>query len=375
MAMVKRSVPNLALAQRVVDKMADAASRFIADETGEAMVGLIVADTQTKGASTIFVLDTIAPNDSSSPGAAPVRQWGMFEQGDDWQDEVIWWLQENWTAYREKRRGSFGNALQAKWDAPLRYLGDWHKQPGYMIKPSFGDLMTALTWLDDDQNNMEFLLVPIVTLGHPSTTSNENGIGVNYITKSMDDDSDMRVDFWYIHRDVRMFQPINVTVMADDQLPGLTKYPWHLVNEDRFNTEVSQLHGDGLFTSITLWEADDKLPLEVCFLTARKSSDKVIIVITPWNYPEAAPSARVAPFLAMDEDDDIHAIFKQLWAQASPVKNPPGWKWTPEKFIIDYVHALEESLGLRPKESSPAAPAVNTGAAESAEADAKDKPA
>ena len=37
-------------------------------------------------------------------------------------------------------------------DVPLRYLGDWHKQPGSMIQPSHGDHMTALTWLDDEES-------------------------------------------------------------------------------------------------------------------------------------------------------------------------------------------------------------------------------
>ena len=43
----KSSVPNLVIAQRVVDKMAVAAKHFLQDETGEAMVGLIIPGTHT----------------------------------------------------------------------------------------------------------------------------------------------------------------------------------------------------------------------------------------------------------------------------------------------------------------------------------------
>ena len=160
----RNSVPNLVIARRVLHKMTRAAQAFIEDETGEAMVGLVVPGERTKGIETLYVLDTISPDESA------VRQFHTFQQGDEQQDEIIWWLQENWRVYRERRRNSYGQALSAKWDVPLRYLGDWHKQPGYMIAPSGGDQRTALDWLDDEENGMNFLLAPIVTLGHPSTT-------------------------------------------------------------------------------------------------------------------------------------------------------------------------------------------------------------
>ncbi|MEP7318403.1 MAG: hypothetical protein ABI921_06670, partial [Panacibacter sp.] len=42
-----------------------AAARYsIEDETGEAMVGLVVAGAQTNGVPTLYVLDTISPDDS-----------------------------------------------------------------------------------------------------------------------------------------------------------------------------------------------------------------------------------------------------------------------------------------------------------------------
>ena len=72
----KSSVPNLVIAQRVVDKMAAAAKHFLQDETGEAMVGLIVKGTHT-GVDTLYVLDTIAPDET-----AVVREWATFQQGD-----------------------------------------------------------------------------------------------------------------------------------------------------------------------------------------------------------------------------------------------------------------------------------------------------
>lgn len=337
----RHTVPNLVIAQRVLDKMMAAAHYYIQDETGEALVGLIVPGERTGSTDTIYVLDTISPDDSA------VRQLHTFQQGDERQDEIIWWLQENWRVYREKRRSSFGQALQAKWDVPLRYLGDWHKQPGFMIAPSIGDQHTALDWLDDGDNGMSFLLAPIVTLGHPSTTL-EGASNANFVTISQGDNLHLRVDFWYIHRDVRLFQSIIPAIYPDDKLPGLPSYPWHLVDQGRANQEFDRLQADELFTSVVLWNANDIPPLEVCFLTARMGSDRVLIVCTPHNYPSAPPHARVAPFAQIKPEDDLYEVFAHLWAASEAVADPPDWTWSDERFMVDYIHAIERHLGMRP---------------------------
>lgn len=339
---LRRSVPNLVIAQRVLDKMAAAAGHYIADETGEAMVGLLVPGTFTNGIPTLYVLDTIAPDESA------VRQLHTFQQGDDLQDELLWWLRENWRVGREKHRSADRRPLEAKWDVPLRYLGDWHKQPGFMIQPSQGDLMTAKDWIADPSNETDFLLAPIVTLGHPSTASG-TAAGANFITIPQDDDTCMRVDFWYLDSHSRDFLPIAPAVYPNEHLPSLVAYPWHLVNESRFNAEYALLEKDGLFTSLVLWEATGDLPLEVCLLTARLGWNRLLILVTPWNYPAAPPAARIAPFVEMSPEDNIYAIFETLWDEAEPVPDPPGWSWSEGRYLIDYIYALEAALDIREK--------------------------
>ena len=338
-----RSVPNLVVARRVIDKMTAAAHYHIADETGEAMIGLVVPGTHTNGVPTLYVLDTISPDDSA------IRQFHTFQQGDDRQDELIWWLQENWQQNRAQRTQAKTDKVD-KWNVPLRYLGDWHKQPGFMIAPSGGDLLTALDWIDDPDNNMEFLLAPIVTLGHPHT------VGVSSATTNFEmipqpDGTALRVDFWYIDNKMRMFMPILPTIYPSEQLPTLVEYPWHLVNEGRFSEETRLLEGDGLFISLVLFDTDEQPPLEICFLTARMGSDKMLIVITTWDYPQQAPKVRVAPFIQMQPNDDMYRVFENAWAQSEPVDFQP--EWTPESNLLEYVNAIEAHLGLtRPTESS-----------------------
>jgi hypothetical protein len=330
-------VPNLVVSQRVLDKMTAAAAHSLEDETGEAMVGLVVPGTHTNGIPTVYVLDTISPDESA------IRQFHTFQQGDDRQDELIWWLQENWQQSRKT------HAQQPKWDVPLRYLGDWHKQPGFMVQPSGGDLLTALDWLDDPDNRMDFLIAPIVTLGHTHTNASAT---VNYLTAPQPDGTALRVDFWYIDGKTRQFQPVAPTLYPAPLLPKLVEYPWHLLDESRVAAEMRALEDDGLFISLTLWDADGQPPLEICFLTARMGAEKMLILVTSADYPQTPPYARVAPFLQMEADDDMYDVFASAWAQSEPVTYAA--QWTGEMLLVDYVHALEAHLGLAKPNSTEA---------------------
>ncbi len=344
----ERLVPNLVVARRVIEKMVSAAQRFVEDETGEAMVGLLVPGTYTNGIPTLYVLDTISPDESA------IRQLHTFQQGDERQDEQIWWLQENWRAWRERQRQPDATAPN-KWDVPLRYLGDWHRQPGTMIQPSGGDLMTALGWIDDPDNRMSFLLAPIVTLDHPSGAA--SGSTANFVTVPQANGTNARIDFWYIDQTQRLFLPIAPTIYPDSQLPTLPGMPWHLASEDRAATEFARISGDGLNASVVLWDADDQAPLEVCLLTARAGADYVLLLATPWDYPTHAPTARLAPCAPPGENDDLYDVFAKLWAGSKPLADPPGWQWTPQQYLIDYLHALEAALNLKPDVTPmPAAP-------------------
>ncbi len=339
MAMISRGiVPNLVLSQRAVERMLSAASQYMADETGEAMVGFIVEDDTPEGLPTIYVLDTISPDETA------VRRSHTFQQGDALQDEVIWWLQENWYFHREQHRGT--DDLLDRFDVPLRYLGDWHKQPGSMIQPSHGDLMTALSWLDDDELGMDSLLVPIVTVGHAPIIG-ETDLAVNYITVPMENGTDMRVDWWYIHRDVRVFQPVHPKVVPAAELPQMMKYGWHVVLADRLSSETLALVDDGLLVRTLFYECDGEVPLEFCFFTIRQGASFFLLFVTQHDYPHSAPRAFQAPFVAGLDLMDPVASFQKLWEVAAPIADPPDWQWTNDKYLIDFVIAIEVDMGLR----------------------------
>ncbi len=362
MAMISRGiVPNLVLAQRVVDKMRSAASQFLADETGEAMIGLIVENDTPEGLPTIYVLDTISPDETA------VRRSHTFQQGDNLQDEIIWWLQENWYMYREQKRGT--DELSDRFDVPLSYVGDWHKQPGSMIQPSHGDLMTALSWLDDPENNMEYLLVPIVTVGHAPIIGMSD-VKVNYITSDMDDGTFMRVDWWYIHQDVRVFQPLHPVVTPNEELPQMMKYSWHLVHEGRAGEEIVALEYDGCWvSSLILWEADEEVPLEVGFIIARAGARKLILLITESDYPETPPDAYVADSYQGLNLSDEYEAFKGLWERSEKI-DVPDFEWDATMRLIDFVHAIEDHVGIeRPERERVVIPVEEDGSDVSADSD------
>ena len=150
-----RDMPRIIVAQRVIDKIRMGALLYPEPETGEALIGFVVPVQGRPG--------QISTSLTIGPGNDAVREWGMFEQGDDWQGDVFDWLYYNWEAFRELRRSSYGNALAAKWDVPLAHVGDWHKQPGDMIAPSGGDAETARRMIEID-TPVQHLVAPIVTL-------------------------------------------------------------------------------------------------------------------------------------------------------------------------------------------------------------------
>jgi hypothetical protein len=338
-------VPNLIISQNVVDRVFKAAQSYIEDETGETMVGLVVDTNEPETMPTLYVLDCIAPDDTV------IRRSHMFEQGDELQQDIFFWLLENWNAYQDIGRDMSGKVIKDEWKVDLKHLGDWHKQPGFMIQPSGGDWQTALRIMDDEENAFEFLLVPIVTLGHPSVTS-DSGSQVNYFTRDLGDGTSLRMDWWYIHRDVRVFQPITPKIVPARELPDITPYPWHILKADLLDEELNLLEEDGKFLmspSAIFWELDGDLPLEICFIVGRTGSNQVYLVVTDWDYPNTKPRIRLADFSQINPSQYIADVFADLLEISEEAPDPENFEWDPESsYIVDYIALIEREMGVRP---------------------------
>ncbi len=341
----ERSRPRVVLAERVIRKIAHGALLYPDEETAEALVGLIIPT--ENGEPDFYVLDTIAPEQH-----AVDRAGYMVEQGDELQDEIMYWLAINWKRFRDLRRQSYGNALAAKWDAPLRYLGDWHKQPGEMFWPSQGDLETARAILEEAGNDMPQIIVPIVTLAPPWDAESGPPGDEFDLYATQPDGPPVRINIWYLRRDLPEFIAARPQVMADDLLPAMPPLGWHLADRERFQAEYDLLTGDGLAVSISEWDADQRPPLEICFLVGRMGGDHVLLLITGYNYPATPPTVRVAPMLRLQDDEDM---FARLWAESRPLtaRETPDLPWTAERTLLELVRAVEAALsGPAPDEQA-----------------------
>lgn len=386
-----RDVPRIIFAQRVIDKMVRGAQLYPGTETGESLVGLIVLQ-EGRLEPDIFVLDTISPGEDS------IREWGMFEHGDDWQADVGNWLAKNWEAFRELRRPSYGNALAAKWDAPLMHVGDWHKQPGSMIAPSLGDLETARAVIESADTPMQHIVAPIITMYRVSSAKgaamaaevDATPVGESAaFTLERDTVSDdpasaapaaeddmasqpeapampvqqpaaasntlvrkveeagliVRIDCWYISHRRRRFVPVTPVVWPDEQLPKLPPLIWHLAYPRRFEQEMKLLEDDGYMVSQYRFDADGKPPYESCFSIYKQGHDKALVLITSVDYPNEMPAVRVASLSSIQLDDN-EDFFEKLYEASEPVlmTDLPTWPWDSKRTLLELVWHIEKRL-------------------------------
>lgn len=394
--------PRVVFAQRVLDAIVRGALLYPGTETGEALIGLVVPQ-DDRAEPDIYVLDTIRPGDDA------VREWGMFEQGDDWQGDVLHWLHVNWQAFREQRRTPAGDPLEKMFDAPLAHVGDWHKQPGDMIAPSGGDAETARLMIADRETPVQYIVVPIVTLyplrddvtpvadantavrenaedavevaglqadvsqsGTSLAPDAENGPGEsasaegvsspkpafgnmpeqkpNTIVRVLQDVGwIVRVDCWYMSKHVQQFVAVSPEVWADDRLPELPPLAWHLAHPRRFDQEYGLLADAGYMVDVVRWDADGQPPYEICFSVYKRGSSRVILIVTPVDYPVEMPAIRLAPLVPVAEDEDV---FEKLYQASEPVlmTDLPEWEWDTKRTLIELVWHMEQVIARYDKQ-------------------------
>lgn len=319
-------LPPIFVARRVIEKMCAGALIYQGEETGEALVGLEMPNGHKL--PRVFLLDTLPPVEGT------VREWAMFEQGDDWQGAIFNWWHENWEMYRQMRRNSYGNALAAKWDAPLQHVGDWHKQPAGLIKPSRGDFQTARRLMRELKR--DYMIAPIITLAHETEAEQEsNTLLVELETEGVT----IRIDFWWIAKRAQDFEPLKPVVLSNEDLPRLPPVVWWLEQPERSDSEIAALKADGLeLLDMVSWDIRGHPPLDTCLVIYRPGSRNVLIAITPVNYPRRPPLWRVAPIMRPEENVDF---FEMLYKASSEVSEDLLPEWTAESTLLDAVKAIE----------------------------------
>jgi hypothetical protein len=365
LAMARASLPRLTLAQRVVDRIVRNALTY-ETETGEALVGVAIKPFG-RVEPDLYVLETIAPDDSPAQGDTapdrPVRERYAFVQGDDLQMDIFNWWYDNWQQFRERRRGSYGNAVGAKWDSPLAHLGDWHKHPGMMVEPSGGDFETAYRHVMDREHGAPELVILATVWDRAqaeqdTTVDPQDAVGQRGQTTSLSRSKfggwqhAGPADCWYISRRTRRFVRLAQMVAEDKIMPALPVVGWHL-GDFRLNEEVKALNNAGYFPSVEICDADQVPPLEICLPMARRDGQHILIAITQADYPATKPTFRVAPLSAAQGVPEGKKRFEAIWQASQPLPTEAyAAPWTPESRLVDLVKAVEPYLEQHPVEGS-----------------------
>jgi hypothetical protein len=365
-------LPKLTIAQRVIDKIVANATVY-ATETGEALVGLVVKPPDN-GEPELYVLDTIPPDDSA------VRMGAYFEQGDDLQGDIFKWLFANWQQFRKRK-----SLTDPRFDVALVHMGDWHKHPGTMVEPSWGDYETAREQIFDRSDKTPQLLVVLATVWDDQSRPDPEAdpaaaaelaelasvAGVTDEVANLEraeqeekrryesgeplkvplsDVSYVRIDCWYLSRSVRRFARLTPTVVPDDQLPRLAPLSWHLRSPERMKDEVEALKREGYSISLDRYDTDHLPPLEVCMSLARRDSQHILIIATQPEYPAMMPKVMVTPMSAMKDIPEGVRLIDRLWSASKPLpENAYPKDWTPDKTIADLARAVEANLAKQAK--------------------------
>jgi hypothetical protein len=338
LAVERAGLPRVTIAQRVIDKMVRNALIY-ETETGEALIGLPVPSAG-RYEPDLVVLETITPDHTA------VRKYAYFEQGDDLQGDIMNWLTDNWNDYRKLPSAK----VQPRYNVALDHLGDWHKHPGALTEPSWGDLETALAHVNDKEAGKPYLLAILATVwdrvqAHATDEAEAIYFGEQPIKVDIDENTTVRLDCWYMSRRTKRFVHLTPTVEPDDKLPNLPLVSWHLGNTERFQQEFKQITGAGYTVSVDEYNADDVPPRELCLTLAKRGASHIQIVVTTADFPNTRPTIRTVPMGELKTIPEGADVFLELWKRAKllPEAEYPN-SWTANSTILDLVRGVEQNL-------------------------------
>ena len=344
---MRASLPQVTIAQRVIDAMVHGALIYNT-ETGEALIGLAVANAE-RPEPDIVILETIAPD------ATAVRQSVYFEQGDDWQSDVVSWLSDNWD---DVRKGTTGKAkIEPRWNVPLVHIGDWHKHPGSMTEPSFGDMRTARSVLADKHLNASFLLAILATVwertaAHAAVEAMAEDDRPILVDPSDEPGLTIRLDCWHMSHRTRRFLHTTPIVQPNEALPTLPILGWHLAAQGRMRWEIVELEKAGYAViSVDQQDVDHLPPRELCLTLERQDGGQVLIAVTQADYPLRRPEVRLVPVGALTALSDNSDMFAVLWPQSRPLPPEayPSWGWSPSHSLGELAEAIDQALEHKPQ--------------------------
>ncbi len=338
LAVERAGLPRVTIAQRVIDKMVKNALIY-ETETGEALIGLPVP-APGRYEPDLVVLETITPDHTA------VRKYAYFEQGDDLQGDIMNWLVDNWNDYRKLPTAK----VQQRYNVALDHLGDWHKHPGSLTEPSWGDLETALGHVMDKDAGKPYLLAILATvwdrtMAHATDEAEAVYFGEQPIKVDIDENTTVRLDCWYMSRRTKRFVHLTPKIEPDANLPTLPLVSWHLSNTERWQKEFNEISQAGYSVSVDIYDADNQPPRELCLTLAKRGAQYIQIVVTNADFPNTRPTIRTVPMSELKSIPESADVSLELWkrSKALPESEYPGG-WTSNSSILGLVQTVEQNL-------------------------------
>jgi hypothetical protein len=370
--------PTLTVAQRVIDRIVHNALIY-ETETGESLVGFTVP-VEGKAEPDLIIMDTIAPDESA------IREGAYFEQGDDWQADSFNWLADNWKLCLKRQKDLTSAEIPLKYRVALSYLGDWHKHPGTLVHPSYGDSQSARDQIFSRNSHTPQLLVVLATVWpkwESSTTATvapptppdaesleelkalaeaaaiEPQTAAKLAEGSDDNDAlpikvplgkaTVRIDFWYMSHHNRQFIRLGATVVADKELPALPPLGWHLAMPDRMTHELNTLRDGGWSVNVQQHQPGEDSGLAVSMALGRANMPYLLVATTPDDYPDERPTLRYVKLSTLRENpppegaaEKPFQLFARIWrlAQLVPAALYPDEAWGSGSTIANLAEAV-----------------------------------
>lgn len=305
------AIPRVVVPQRVIDRMVEETLAHPETETGETVFGIELP-------GMLVVLGTIP--DIVDTHRSP----GFFRQGGDDQWDIYKWVRAHWDEMRKASRGTNRMtgwipqtpvplyAVPAELDAPIRFIGDWHRHPGGYKQLSGTDLGTIDSILQDPKAKRSQYLAPLVTMS--KLTLSPHFRGSELVVAAGDE---IQIQFYWKGRDTQDYYHVVPEIIPDGNLPWIPPIPWHLMDPNRLRTELALLQQAGCTVGYGTQQMDGDPILEVVFGITHPDWKERVMLVTDWDFPRSKPTHLLLPM-----ESDVPVAPKPAPATPAPVQVP-----------------------------------------------------
>ncbi|QQG41831.1 MAG: hypothetical protein HYV90_00765 [Candidatus Woesebacteria bacterium] len=284
-------------------------------ETGFGLWGVIMDDHQS-----VIVTHIIQPIPEDIE-----KGYAKLAFGGDGQKEALIWLTANEGLFRKK--------LGSKPGGKCAYLYKGHSHHTLNFNQYSGtDIQSIKDAINVD--GLEVAVGPLVLILNPGDwkfKATSGYVDVNEFTR-------VRIVFYYYSKAMAAMgitEPITVTptIIEAKSAPMLPPLGWQFTNDADYFEQLRHITNYGAEVEVSYRDVRDGPPQEIVFkVTKEKVWRGTLYIVTPWNYPEAAPKFSVDALEGKSATEQGDYNSKRLLE---------GPLWSPGEDLIEAIFKLE----------------------------------